>query len=509
VTVLRFRKARVPLRRGTLETLWGAAFVAGAFLVFYSYGSARMLDKLENRAALPPREATLEMRVTDVYAADKFGNQRGLAVIVKAPGIQHYLVRQKVIFRLKGDPAREGATFLVTGIIQRKPLDPQPGTFDSWLEHSEIFFELRRGHIEKETAPPSWFTRTTLSARRWMRERLLEGSDKLEGIRAMVPAMLLGEKNLLTPEDKSLFKVTGMMHLFAVSGLHVGLVALTLETLLAACRVPRVPRILAAQAALFGYVCVIGAPPSAVRAFIMILFHRAAALDGRPSRGLPALAASALAVVVWDPRQLFDIGAQLSYGIVASIMLYGIPLAELMKAKLALYKDLPPADRTPYEKGMLVSRDWLCDAFATTLGAFFVSLPISIQYFGNFAPGSILLNLLMIPLALLSAVASVITILFASAALLPGLGFLAHAGIFFNFADWMCAWEMESVIDGVNRIPGLFYKVGFPTGWIGGAATVGVLAIMVLLRDKRTSGSLLWMLSPGLLVAAVVGIAFL
>jgi competence protein ComEC len=486
------------------SVLWATAVIGCAFALFWSYASARMLDRLEWKAALPPREVTMEMRVDAVYNTDKFGNHRGLARIVSAPEIQRYLIGQQATYRIQGDiAAREGATLRVKGIIARMPLEAEASSFDSWLKRSEVYFELRRAHIVEETAPPSRYMATTLTVRRWMREKLLEGSDKLPYIRAMVPAMLLGEKNLLSPDDKALFKETGMMHLFAVSGLHVGLVALTLEALLAALRVPRVPRIFAAQTVLLGYVCVIGAPPSAVRAFLMILCHRMASLGGRPSRGLPALAGSALAVILWDPRQLFDIGAQLSYGIVAAIMLYGMPLGNLMKRKLPLYDDLPAADYTFAHKGMLKSRDWLCDAVATTLAAFAVSVPLSMQYFGNFAPGSMLINLLMTPLALLSAVASVITIIFAGAALIPGLGFLAGAGIFFNYADWFCAWEMEGIIDAVGRVPLLFYKLTMPAPWLGGLATAAILALMVMLRHKQTSANIWWMLAP---VATLVGV---
>jgi competence protein ComEC len=490
--------------------LWAGSVVTCAFLLFYTYASVRTRDRLEWKAALPPREVTLEMTVQAIYKTDNFGNQRGIARVRKAPAIQQYLEGQQLLYKIRGDiTAREGATLRVKGLIRRKPLDAAADSFDAWLRRNEIYFDLYRAHILEETAPPSRNATTMLAVRGWMRDRLLEGSDKLLSIRAMVPAMLLGEKQLLSPDDKALFKETGMLHLFAVSGLHVCLVALTLEGLLAAFRLPKAPRILVAQAALIGYIWVIGAPPSAVRAFLMILFHRSASLAGRPSRGLPALAGSAVAVLVYDPRQLFDIGAQLSYGIVAGIMLYGMPLAQLIKEKTQLYEDLPPQNLTLPHKGMLKARDWLADSIATGLGAFLVAMPLSVQYFGNFAPGSLLLNLLMAPFALLSAVASVLTILAAGVALMPGLGWMGTVGVFFNHADWLCAWEMQGIIAAVDQVPFLFHTLKSPAWWTGGAASVTILACMSLKGKPRTLTNKLWLIGPPVTLAMYIALCLI
>lgn len=486
---------------------WAASVVICSFFLFYSYASARMRDHLEWKAALPPREVTMEMSIQSVYKTDKYGNQRGIARIMDAPAIQHYLVGQQVLYKMRGSiEVREGATFRVKGLIRRKPLDTGTESFEAWLRRNEVYFDFYRGEILEETAPPSRNVTTMLSVRGWMRERLLEGSDELPSIRAMVPAMLLGEKQLLSPDDKALFKETGMLHLFAVSGLHVCLVALTLEGLLAALRLPKTPRILAAQAFLVGYVWVIGAPPSAVRAFLMILFHRSASLAGRPSRGLPALAGSAVAVLVYDPRQLFDIGAQLSYGIVAGIMIYGLPLAAIIKEKAALYTDLPPQSLTSAHKAMLQARDWLADSVASGLGAFLVAMPLSVQYFGNFAPGSLLLNLLMAPFALLSAVASVLTILASAAALVPGLGWMEAVGIFFNHADWLCAWEMQGIIAAVDKVPFLFHSLYSPAWWVGGAASAVILALMCLKAQRNGRVSVPWLIGPPATLAVYIAL---
>jgi competence protein ComEC len=491
--------------------LWPASTLLCAFFIFASYGSIRMRDRLEWCAGLPARAVTMEMRVETSYPYDKWGCQRGIAEITSAPQIQEYLVGQRVLFRVDGKiPVRESATLKVKGLIKRLPLDKpdceagSPDSFKGWLVDREVYFELKRAHIIAETIPPPPFTAAMTKTRLWMRGKLLEGSGKLSEIRAMVPAMLLGESGLLSPQDKAVFRTTGMMHLFAVSGLHVGLVAMTLEIILAGLRTGRRLRIPIALVILLGYVFVIGSPPSAVRAFLMIAFYRGGTLAGRPARGLPSLAASAVAVLVYDPTQLFDAGAQLSYGIVAGIMLYGVPLGKLLCEKLPLYEDLPSTSIGGRHLYMITARDWVAETIGVTIGAFAIGAPLSIQYFGNFSPGSLLLNILMIPLAMLSAVASVITIIFASIALLPHMAWIGGVGVFFNYADWACAWEMHELIATISDIPLFFFKVSYPAQWCGPLATVTILSLMILLRERKLQSNLLWMLSPVIALAGIV-----
>lgn len=84
--------------------------------------------------------------------------------------------------------------------------------------------------------------------------------------------MIFGDLSLLSPEQKQNFLLTGTMHVFAVSGLHISILT---AGALGALRLARCPRILAWILTLVGawfYVQVIGAPPSAMRAWQMCLF---------------------------------------------------------------------------------------------------------------------------------------------------------------------------------------------------------------------------------------------
>jgi competence protein ComEC len=477
--------------------LWHCLFPVGVFLLFASYGAVRLPPSHAEQAALPPRWAEVRLRVLAVYPENAYGQIRGIARVEKAPAIQDHLAGQKVLFLLKG-PAelQTGSRFAAKGLVQRMNPAAANDSFNAWLERSGVYFELRRVRIDGAIAPPGPVDDFANRARGWMREKLLAGSEKLPEIRALVPAMMLGDKALMSREDKTLFRETGMMHLFAVSGLHVGLVALVVEAMLALAHFGRTRRILAGQAVLLAYVVAIGSPPSAVRAFLMILFFRTGRLWGRPAKSLPSLAASAVAVLLWQPLQLFDVGAQLSYGIVAAILLYGIPLGEFFKKRFTEEDFLPPDDLNPFRRRQKWMTARLWESTGISLAAFAASLPLCVAYFGYLAPVSVFLNLAMIPLALVAAVSAVLSIALSLAGTLPFLGFLDGAAQFVNHASWLTSWIMERLAAAVHDIPLAHFSASFAYPWQGPALAAMVLALMALLNYGKLRHSLLWMLSP-------------
>jgi competence protein ComEC len=247
---------------------------------------------------------------------------------------------------------------------------------------------------------------------------------------------------------------------------------------------------------LLAYVMLIGAPASAVRAFIMLFFHRAGQVWGRPARGLPALAASAVAVLIWEPRQLFDVGARLSYGIVAGILLYGIPLGELLRERMPLYQYLPPGDLRRWQRAAIAARDWFCGSLGVCLGAFLIGAPLSMQYFGVFAPGSMLLNLLLVPVALICVGAATLSGGLFTIGLVLHMDWPCAMGSFVNHAGWLCAWLMHGAMEGSVRVPLLFWKCGFPAPWTGSFVALTLLGLCVLLRSPSLARRPGWQMVP-------------
>ena len=130
------------------------------------------------------------------------------------------------------------------------------------------------------------------------------------------------------------------MHFFAISGLHIGVIATAIAQFLLLIRIPRKVSPFIGLPLLFLYVQITGASPSAVRAFLMALFFWASFAFVRQRSPLAALAASAVFVLIFQPAQLWSIGFQLSYTVVLSILLFGLPLYETASEKLAPFRYL-------------------------------------------------------------------------------------------------------------------------------------------------------------------------
>src|SRR5690606_40928374 len=113
------------------------------------------------------------------------------------------------------------------------------------------------------------------------------------------------------------------MHLFAISGLHIGVIAAGIHAFLSLLRVPRLPKLVTGLTLLWLYVQITGGTPSAVRAFSMVALFQLTLQLRLPGNPVSAVATAALLVLMVDPLQLFSASFQMSYGIVASLLLYG------------------------------------------------------------------------------------------------------------------------------------------------------------------------------------------
>ncbi len=183
--------------------------------------------------------------------------------------------------------------------------------------------------------------------------------------RGLVGALVLGRRAELPFEVREAARATGTMHLFALSGLHVGLIAGFLEGLAGFMGTrSRLLRL----ALLAPFVALAGARPSLLRATTGWCVASLAAHRGRSSRSLPRLATVALLVFAWDPGLAHDLSAQLSFVAVAGLL----SVAALFSGRLSLW-------------------------FAPC-GAFLATAPLIAETFGRVQPWGLLVTPLLIPL---------------------------------------------------------------------------------------------------------------
>jgi competence protein ComEC len=147
---------------------------------------------------------------------------------------------------------------------------------------------------------------------------------------AVVSALTLGLRGGITPEVNSAFRTSGLSHLLAVSGLHVGvLLALVLGVSARVIGRHRLIYLLPPLLLLWAYVLFAGAPPSAVRAGLMGTALLLALGTGRAAAPVNALGLTVLVVLALDPATLWDRAFQMSAAGMAGVLLLGLPLARV------------------------------------------------------------------------------------------------------------------------------------------------------------------------------------
>lgn len=240
---------------------------------------------------------------------------------------------------------------------------------------------------------------------------------------ALAQALLLGDKSMLTDEEYAAFTDAGIVHLLAVSGLHVSILAEALRLFLRyVCRLSRKAAYWTVLPALFLYAALTGFPASILRAVICFALLNAAPLLSRPSDKLTGLSVAFLLLCWARPLSLFDAGFQLSFGAMLGICMISPVLASALTPAFMLKTQLRKALWAPV---MTV---------VSSLGAIVGTLPIAAGLFGTLTLWSLLANVIAIPLTtvlmpvlLLSLVAAPV-----SAACEWGLALLGRTALWFG-----------------------------------------------------------------------------
>lgn len=304
----------------------------------------------------------------------------------------------------KAEPLRYGDVVTFSAILRVPQPLRNPGSFDwrAWLERRGIHFTatIRQNDVVQIEAHDR--ANRVIGLSLGLRERLeralrlgLENEPKLAGVLA---GMVLGERSEIPSDTYADFQQTGVFHVFAINGLHVGLVT---GMVLIALRVVRIPRRwcgIVAVPLLILYVFATGAHPGAVRALVMACVWLIGGMLVRPVDVLNSLAAAALVILVYEPIQLFDGGFILSFAVVLAIVTLTprieARLLPLVAADPLLPRQFVPRWRTTLDATVRRVIQLLSCSIAAWVGL----LPLMAVYFHLFAPVSIVANLLVIPL---------------------------------------------------------------------------------------------------------------
>lgn len=198
---------------------------------------------------------------------------------------------------------------------------------------------------------------------------------------AIVSAMTLGEKSLLTRDVRKDFSSSGASHVLALSGLHLSILYFLLSFLLPFRRY-RWFSSAVSLSLIWSYAVLVGLSVSIVRSAVMLSVFVFARLLNRPSLSLNSLALAAIVIVLPSPSAIYEISFQLSFlAVLAIITIYPV-----------LYRIIP-SEFLMSHRILRVFWSFLIISFVAQLG----TAPLSSHYFGTFPTYFLLTNLIVIP----------------------------------------------------------------------------------------------------------------
>jgi competence protein ComEC len=400
--------------------------------------------------------------------------------------------------RVGEDPLLQvGQQVEVFGLSRVPPPAFARGMFDyrAHLARRGIFHQLEFEGPADVRVLSDVATPLTVRFRAWAMAALQRGLPPDDTAVDLLWAMTLGWRTALTDDVSEPFMRSGTMHLFAISGLHIGLIAGILVALLRLARVPREWVGLLVIPLLWFFTAVTGWQPSAVRATIMMSVIVLGWSLRRPVDLLNSLAAAAFLILLYDPRQVFHAGFQLSFAVVASIALLLPPLERVRQRLMRSDPLLPPELRPRWQRILDGPARFVTLSLAVSTAAWLGSLPLIMHHFHLVTPVGLLANLLVVQLGSLALASALGSLL--SAPLVPLFSDL------FNHSAWFFTHAMVASSQWFSELPFAWRYVKAPP-LISALCYYGALWVMVSgwwLRRRR-AGSLLLLLLAALAVGA-------
>src|SRR5437016_5686544 len=291
-------------------------------------------------------------------------------------------------------------------------------------------------------------------SRAWMQNALCRGLENAPTVQGFISGIVLGVRHQ-TPEDiEEPFQQTGTLHLFAVAGLHVGIVATLLWMLAMVARLSRKWATALIIPSLFFYAAVTGLHVSSVRAAVMASILLGGFFFDRKVFVLNSLAAAAFFLLCWDTNELFSTGFQLSFAVVGAIILFANPLFGFLQRWGAPDPFLPRSLLRGPRRLMHVAFESLCRGASVSLAAWIGSLPFILWYFHIVTPISLFANLVVVPIAFFILAIALLSLL--------STPLLAWLAVIFNNANWLLAHLVLWIVQLFAQIPGGHFYVEQP-----------------------------------------------
>jgi competence protein ComEC len=376
--------------------------------------------------------------------------------ILKTKAQSPYLKRIQVFcnFEAKLIP---GTAVELEGILQRPAPPGNPGEFNypAYLSSHHVYYllkveepeDLREYPDQTKMPSPSFLLRSSMVEK----TRAVLPADEA----ALILAMVLGIIDNLDEDLYQDFQRTGLVHLFAVSGINVGFVIVFASLIIAAGQLSRRVGLYVTIFVILLYSSLTGWPISVQRAVIMAVLSLLAAYLGRSHNPSNGLGLAALIILALDPCALFTISFQLSF-----LATWGL---------VALY---------PAVRSYLNIRRRVWDLLLVPVCAQLAVLPLIAYYFHLITPVSLISNLLATYLA-----GGIVILGFVALLLVLPFPFLSSLLL---IPTGFCAYLLLSINSLCKTMPLAYWLVATPPPAVVGCYFAGLLWLLLGLRAKAS-----------------------
>lgn len=334
-------------------------------------------------------------------------------------------IEQVKVFLNSKEELPVGGVILVSGKLEEIGAPRNPGEFDSMHYYAcrHIYYYLKNAVVKKKSQTYSVYGQFLVNMRERF-ERILEYTCGNQA--AAFDAIVLGDKSALEPEEKLRYQMGGIIHILAISGLHISLLGVGFYNLLKKTGLGIWPSGFISLAIMLQYGMMTGGSVSTMRAVCMFLLSVGAKILGRIYDMFTGLSLSAILILMESPAYLLDPGFLLSFGAVFGIGTVLPALEKIIKTENKTLKTL-----------------------IASVSVQLCTLPVVLWFYGEISIAGIFLNLIVLPTAgivLISGTSTALLGLFclpaAKIAALPGRATLMMYEILCKAAGKLpfCTW---------------------------------------------------------------------
>ena len=319
------------------------------------------------------------------------------------------------VFLKKEEDLKPGMKILVKGTLKRVEEPANPGGFDSQHYYAcrHIYYFMKNAVVRKKTESYSGYRQLLLHVKEKCRQILTAAAGEDA---PLFCAMVLGDKQDLEPEMRMRYQLAGIVHILAISGLHISILGMGLYNLLKKIGLGIWPAGIFFFFFLLQYGIMTGGSVSTMRAVTMFLIAMGARITGRIYDMMTALSVTAMMILLESPAYLLDSGFLLSFGCVLGIGVAAEKICALAGAE----------------------KKWT-KALVSSMALQLVTLPVMLKFFGEVSLAGFFLNLLVLPsvgFVLIGGMAALLLGIFcipaAKLAILPARGLLL-------FYEYLCS----------------------------------------------------------------------